>query len=540
LQAALFLLALETVMRRIFLQSFITWIVVSVAVAEAQSIYEPYWFATLGGMSGTAGSADGIGRAARFNNPSGLAVDSAGNVYVADTQNYAIRKISAGGAVTTIVSGFNLLQYNEAVAVDSAGNIYTTFGCAIRKISPEGGTTILAGERASCYTADGIGSNARFDFPAYVAVDSTGNLYVTERSGCTLRKVTPAGVVTTLAGLPEVPGSADGTGSAARFQYPAGVAVDSDGYIYVADWGNSTIRKVTPTGDVTTFAGLAHVFGSNDGTGGAAQFYGPSGVALDATGNVYVADNGNGTIRKITPAAVVTTLAGLARTFDNVDGTGSVARFRAMDSIAVDGAGNLYVTANQAVRIGALPVTLTDAKAVIRDQGFSGMLPINLALAGEPTVECRRGNIIGAHALVFTFVRDIMNADVSVTSGVGRPVGNSAISANQLSVNLTGVANAQMLTISLSRIVDMQGQSLPDADVTLGFLLGDTNGDTVVNASDLSQTNARVGQVVTEANFRSDVDADSAIKRRDAALVSSQLGTAIVESDSPPAWEEAR
>ena len=527
-------------MRRIFLQSFITWIVVSVAVAEAQSIYEPYWFATLGGMSGTAGSADGIGRAARFNNPSGLAVDSAGNVYVADTQNYAIRKISAGGAVTTIVSGFNLLQYNEAVAVDSAGNIYTTFGCAIRKISPEGGTTILAGERASCYTADGIGSNARFDFPAYVAVDSTGNLYVTERSGCTLRKVTPAGVVTTLAGLPEVPGSADGTGSAARFQYPAGVAVDSDGYIYVADWGNSTIRKVTPTGDVTTFAGLAHVFGSNDGTGGAAQFYGPSGVALDATGNVYVADNGNGTIRKITPAAVVTTLAGLARTFDNVDGTGSVARFRAMDSIAVDGAGNLYVTANQAVRIGALPVTLTDAKAVIRDQGFSGMLPINLALAGEPTVECRRGNIIGAHALVFTFVRDIMNADVSVTSGVGRPVGNSAISANQLSVNLTGVANAQMLTISLSRIVDMQGQSLPDADVTLGFLLGDTNGDTVVNASDLSQTNARVGQVVTEANFRSDVDADSAIKRRDAALVSSQLGTAIVESDSPPAWEEAR
>lgn len=527
-------------MGRIYLQLVISWIVFGPIAAKAQSIYEPYWFATLVGMAGSSGSADGTGRAARFSFPAGLALDSAGNVYVADRQNYAIRKISPAGAVSTIVRGFTLVEYPDGMAVESAGNIYTNHGCAIRKITPGGVLTILAGERASCYTLDGTGSNARFNQPAHMAVDGTGNLYVTERSGCTLRKVTPAGVVTTLAGLPAVPGSADGTGSAARFQYPGGVAVDGGGYIYVADWGNSTIRKVTPTGDVSTLAGLAHVFGSNDGTGGAAQFYGPSSVAVDAAGNVYVADNGNGTIRKITPAAVVTTLAGLARTFESVDGTGSVARFQAMDSIAVDSAGQLYLTANQTVRIGGAPVTLTEAKAVITDQGFSGMLPINLALAGEPAVECRSGNEIGAHSLVFTFIRNILTADVSVTSGVGRPVGNPAISANQLSVNLTGVANAQMLTISLSRIVDMQGQSLPDANVTLGFLLGDTNGDTVVNASDVSQTKARVGQRLTEANFRSDVDADSAIKRRDADLVSSQLGNAIVESDSPPAWEAAR
>jgi len=208
--------------------------------------------------------------------------------------------------VTTIVNGFDLLEYNTAVAVDTAGNIYTTFGCAIRKFTPSGATTILAGNRAACGTRDGTGSDAGFDSPYSIAVDNTGNLYVTESDGCTLRKVTPAGVATTLAGLSEHPGTADGTGSAARFYFPTGVAVDSAGYIYVADSNNYTIRKVTPTGDVTTLAGSAHHSGSSDGIGKTARFNSPIGMVLDMMGNIYVAEYDNGTIRKITPAGVVT------------------------------------------------------------------------------------------------------------------------------------------------------------------------------------------------------------------------------------------
>src|SRR5439155_1103724 len=145
--------------------------------------------------------------------------------------------------------------------------------------------------------------------------DSSGNVYVVDYGNHTIRKITPAGVVTTLAGLAGNSGSADGTGSAARFNSPSGVATDSSGNVYVADILNSTIRKITPAGVVTTLAGLAGNTGSADGTGSAAFSYTTLFRSTDSSGNVYVADNCNHTIRKITPAGVVTTLAGLAGTY---------------------------------------------------------------------------------------------------------------------------------------------------------------------------------------------------------------------------------
>ena len=165
--------------------------------------------------------------------------------------------------------------------------------------------TTLAG-KASIGSDDGTGSAARFYFPTGVATDSSGNVYVADANNHTIRKVTPAGVVTTLAGLAGNSGSADGTGSAARFHSPNGVATDSSGNVYVADTGNHTIRQITPAGVVTTLAGLAGSSGSTDGPGSAARFYYPEGVATDSSGNVYVADTVNDTIRKITPAGVVT------------------------------------------------------------------------------------------------------------------------------------------------------------------------------------------------------------------------------------------
>jgi len=161
-------------------------------------------------------------------------------------------------------------------------------------------------------SADGTGSAARFDFPADVAVDSADNLYVADEFNHAIRKVTVDGVVTTLAGTAGMSGSADGTGSGARFNVPAGVAVDSADNLYVADEFNHTIRKVTAVGVVTTLAGTAGMSGSVDGTGPAARFNGPIAVAVDSAGNVYVADVFNHTLRKITPTGSTTTIAGTA------------------------------------------------------------------------------------------------------------------------------------------------------------------------------------------------------------------------------------
>ena len=158
----------------------------------------------------------------------------------------------------------------------------------------------LAGTAGSFGSTDGTGSAARFYFPQGVAVDSAGNVFVADMFNDTIRKITSAGVVTTLAGLADSSGSTDGTGSAARFNFPTSVAVDSAGNVYVADTTNQTIRKVTSAGVVTTLAGSAGNAGSADGTGSAARFSGPHGVAVDTAGNIFVADRSNHTIRSST------------------------------------------------------------------------------------------------------------------------------------------------------------------------------------------------------------------------------------------------
>ena len=305
---------------------------------------------TLAGST-TKGYADGTGIAAKFANPTQLAVDASGTVYVADWANSRIRKITPSGVVTTFAGsgtpGFAdgigtsaQLNFPIGVAVDASGTVYVadTDNNRIRKITSAGVVTTLAGS-GTVGSADGTGTTAQFSAPFSLTVDASGTVYVADTENHIIRVITPSGVVSTLAGT-GTPGFADGAGTAAQFYYPKDVAVDASGTVYVADYFNSRIRAITPSGMVSTFAGTGTA-GFADGTDTSAQFNFLSGVAVDASGTVYVADSGNRRIRTIT-AGVVSTLAG-SGTFGSADGTGTTAQFNTPDGVAVDASGTVYV-----------------------------------------------------------------------------------------------------------------------------------------------------------------------------------------------------
>jgi hypothetical protein len=199
------------------------------------------------------------------------------------------------------------------LAVDSQGNAYTSVGeLTLRKITPDGTVTTLAGATGEGGSADGTGADARFGALFGLATDGAGNVYVADHVNNTIRKVTPAGVVTTLAGTAGDAGSADGAGPDARFDGPYGLVRDAAGNLYVADSGNHTIRRITTAGVVTTLAGTAGLSGNTDAAGADARFNSPGQLAIDGSGTLYVADLGNYTIRKITPDGAVTTVVGTA------------------------------------------------------------------------------------------------------------------------------------------------------------------------------------------------------------------------------------
>lgn len=222
-----------------------------------------------------------------------------------------------------------------------------------------------------------LGPQARFNNPDGIAVAPGGDIYVVDAGNGTIRRIAPSGRVTTVAGSPGVTGSADGTGSAVSFNAPAGIAADRAGNLYVADTGNNTIRKITPGGTTITFAGTPGVAGSADGTGTTASFNQPSGVTTDAAGNVYVADTRNYAIRRITPSGTVTTVAGIKGTRGTADGS-STASFLGPRAITADGAGNLYVTDTFFIPSPILSRDMSTVRRISPDGTVT-------TLAGQPT-----------------------------------------------------------------------------------------------------------------------------------------------------------
>ncbi|OQW93914.1 MAG: hypothetical protein BWK79_08640, partial [Beggiatoa sp. IS2] len=290
--------------------------------------------------------------------PQGIAVDTAGNLYIADTGNNRIRKVDTGGTITTVAITGISLSGPEGITVDSGGNLYIadTYNNCIRKVDTNGVVTTVAGNGVVGYNGDNIpATSAYLANPQGVDVDVSGNLYIADTDNHRIRKVT-SGTITTVAGDGVAGYSGDGTSAtSARLNKPQGVAINSSGNLYIADTDNHRIRKVDTSGTITTVAGDGVAGYSGDGAPAtSARLNKPQGVAIDSNGNLYIADVGNQRIRKVDTSGTITTIAGNGGTGYNGDGILATSASLSYQQffIAVDDSGNLYIadTNNHRVR----------------------------------------------------------------------------------------------------------------------------------------------------------------------------------------------
>ena len=329
---------------------------------------------------------------ARLDFPRGVAVDGAGNLYVADSENNRVRRVDTTGTITTIAgkglsafSGDNgpavdaHLWRPTGLAVDGASNLYIadSWNDRIRRVDPLGTITTIAGKGLAAFSGDnGPAVAAQLNLPRGLAVDSSGNLYIADSRNHRIRRVDPSGTITTIAGTGEDGFSGDGGPAvAATLTFPQDIAVDAAGNLYVADTWNNRIRKVDPSGTITTIAGRGvQGFSGDNGPAVAAQLYLPLGVALDPLGNLYVADTWNNRIRRVDPSGAISTIAGTGESgFSGDNGPAVAARLRLPYGITVDTAGNLYVADSRNERIRRVdPSGTISTIAGTGEPGFSG------------------------------------------------------------------------------------------------------------------------------------------------------------------------
>jgi uncharacterized repeat protein (TIGR01451 family) len=324
-----------------------------------------FYVSDFAGQPGVAGHGDGARDQATFDQPSSLGINGLGQLLVVDTATSTLRLVGPDGSATIVAgqsnaagivdgpAGLARMNHPRGIAVTTGGYAYVadSENQIVRQYLPTGNgiyfgpmLVTIAGSPGAAGTSDGVGTSAHFNGLAGIAVTPSSTIFVADTANHCVRKTDPlTSNVVTVAGSAGNAGNVDGPRGAARFNAPTGLAVDTAGNVFVADTGNHTIRKIAPDGTVTTIAGLD------------AQFNAPAGLALDALGNLYVADSGNHTIRRIAPSGFVTTVAGGAPGHENGDGVS--ARFNAPTSIAIDPAGRLFIADrdNHVIRL-ATPV----------------------------------------------------------------------------------------------------------------------------------------------------------------------------------------
>jgi sugar lactone lactonase YvrE len=341
---------------------------------------------TIAGSNWVFTGAGGAATSAPFGTLQGTAVDSAGNVYVADSDNDMVFKITPGGTLS-IVAGTGVagaigdggpatnaqLNFPNAVAVDSSGNVYIADrdNHRIRKVTSGGIITTLAGGSSGYAGDSGPAALAQFYYPAGVAVDTAGNLYIADRDNHVIRKISAGGIVSTVAGSGISGYSGDsGSATAAQLNSPNGVAVDSAGNLYIADTSNHRIRQVTPAGTISTVAGTGTAgYTGDSGAATSARLNSPSAVTVDSSGNLYIADQSNHRIRKVTSGGTISTLAGSGtRTFSGDGGQATSAALNAPYGVAVDSSGNVYIADQYNYRIRKI-----DLSGMISTFGGNGL-----------------------------------------------------------------------------------------------------------------------------------------------------------------------
>lgn len=380
---------------------------------------------TVAGQANSQGDSDGVASAARFNSPEGIAVDGNGKLFVVDLGNARIREIALATAqVTTLESGS--LSGPVGIVSDRQGRLYVSdrYDMVLWAVDTASGTaSLLAGKQDEVGYRDGTGSAALFNSPWGMALDDKGNLLVADSSNHVLRQIAIAsGAVTTLAGRAAQIGSADGLGERARFSSASGIVGDGQGNLFAVDRGNHVVRKVViASGQVTTFAGSPGRPGASDGVGVAASFSRPEGITSDGQGNLFVTDTGNNTLRRIVVAtAEVTTFAGAPGVNGSDDGVGKDARFSAPWGVAADDAGNLFVSDSGAT----IRTIVTSTRAVTTLAGLAWTIGQADGVASRARFSSPRGVAWDAGVLFVAdgenyTIRRVSTSDGTVTTVAG-------------------------------------------------------------------------------------------------------------------------
>jgi uncharacterized protein (TIGR03437 family) len=420
------------------------------------------------GFSGDGGPAT----SAALNNPIGVTVDAAGNLYIADSANQRIRRVTASGIITT-VAGNGTADFSgdggpatsaafngpAGIVVDAAGNLYITddYNNRVRRVTPDGIITTVAGNGTRGYSGDhGAATSAALNDPYGIAVDAAGNVYIADRGNYRIRCVTPwrgGGIITTVAGNGAHGFSGDGgPATSAAMNGPVGIAVDAAGNLYIADLDNNRIRRVTPSGIITTVAGNGTAgFSGDGGSATSAALNGPVGIAVDTAGNLYIADRGNYRIRRVTPSGIITTVAGNGTRGFSGNGGPATSATIIPHFVAVDGVGNVVFSSSYNPSGGDQVRKLVPTQPVV--SAWPAALTFNYRV-GEGNPQGQTVLVSSAPILSFSIVPSgnwltlsahsgVTPANITVTvNPATMPVG---VYSGTLTITLLGAINSPLL-----------------------------------------------------------------------------------------------